>query len=141
MDPELYSVFGIDCAFWGSGVPDTPGHIMRAQQKNPKTEACVKDLKTTQEEESLENLEILILAGLLGGSDGKESTCNAGDLGLISGLGDALEKGMATHSSILLWRTPWTEEPGGLQFMKSLIMEMAFDKYLTGKAGELQLRK
>ena len=30
---------------------------------------------------------------------------------------DPLEKGMATHSSILLWRIPWTEEPGGLQFM------------------------
>ena len=28
---------------------------------------------------------------------------------------DPLEKGMATHSSILAWRTPWTEEPGGLQ--------------------------
>ena len=66
---------------------------MRAQHKNPKTEACVKDLKTTQEEESLENLEILILAGLLGGSDGKESTCNAGDLGLISGLGRCLGEG------------------------------------------------
>ena len=26
-----------------------------------------------------------------------------------------LEKGMATHSSILAWRIPWTEEPGGLQ--------------------------
>jgi len=30
---------------------------------------------------------------------------------------DVLEKGMATHSSILAWRIPWTEEPGGLQFM------------------------
>ena len=28
---------------------------------------------------------------------------------------DSLEKGMATHSSILTWRNPWTEEPGGLQ--------------------------
>ena len=28
---------------------------------------------------------------------------------------DALEKGMATHSSILAWRFPWTEKPGGLQ--------------------------
>ena len=28
-----------------------------------------------------------------------------------------LEKGMAAHSSILAWRSPWTEEPGGLQFM------------------------
>ena len=30
---------------------------------------------------------------------------------------DALEKEMATHSSILVWRIPWTEEPGGLQSM------------------------
>ena len=32
---------------------------------------------------------------------------------------DNLEKGMGTHSSILAWRTPWTEEPGGLQTMGS----------------------
>ena len=32
---------------------------------------------------------------------------------------DLLEKGMATHSSILAWRIPWTEEPGGLQLMVS----------------------
>ena len=32
---------------------------------------------------------------------------------------DPLEKGMATHSSVLAWRTPWTEEPGGLQSMGS----------------------
>ena len=30
---------------------------------------------------------------------------------------DALAKEMATHSSILAWKIPWTEEPGGLQFM------------------------
>ena len=30
---------------------------------------------------------------------------------------DPLEKGMATHSSVLAWRIPWTEEPGGLQSM------------------------
>ena len=30
---------------------------------------------------------------------------------------DPLEKGMATHSSVLAWRIPWTEELGGLQFM------------------------
>ena len=30
---------------------------------------------------------------------------------------DSLEEGMATHSSILVWRIPWTEEPGGLQSM------------------------
>ena len=33
---------------------------------------------------------------------------------------DPLEKGMATRSSILAWRIPWTEEPGGLQSMGSL---------------------
>ena len=32
---------------------------------------------------------------------------------------DRLEKGMANHSNILAWKTPWTEEPGGLQFMGS----------------------
>ena len=32
---------------------------------------------------------------------------------------DALEEDMATHSSILAWRIPWTEEPGGLQSMGS----------------------
>ena len=32
---------------------------------------------------------------------------------------DSLEQGMATHSSILAWRIPWTEEPGGLQSMGS----------------------
>ena len=32
---------------------------------------------------------------------------------------DPLEKGMATHFSILAWRIPWTEEPGGLQYMGS----------------------
>ena len=53
--------------------------------------------------------------GCPGSSDGKEPTCNMGDLGSISGLGRSPEESMATHSSILAWRSPWTEEPGGLQ--------------------------
>ena len=36
----------------------------------------------------------------------------------IPGWEDPLEEGMATHSSILAWRIPWTEEPGGLQSME-----------------------
>ena len=44
-----------------------------------------------------------------GGSDGKEFASDAGDLGSIPGSEDPLEKGMATHSSILAWRIPWTE--------------------------------
>jgi len=56
----------------------------------------------------------------------KESACNVGYPGLIPGsersLGKGmatLEKGMATHSSILAWRILWTEEPGGLQSIVS----------------------
>ena len=98
--------------------------------------------------------------GFPGSSAGKESACNAGELGLIQvwvrkiywrkigyplqyswasllaqmennlpamwetwvpslAWEDPLEKGTATHSSILTWRIPWTEEPGGLQSMGS----------------------
>ena len=56
-----------------------------------------------------------ILRGFPGGSDGKESACHAEDPGLIPGSGSLLEKEIATHSSILDWETPWTEEPGGSQ--------------------------
>ena len=53
--------------------------------------------------------------GFPGGSAGIEYTCNVGDLGSILGWEDPLEKGRATHSSILAWRIPWTEEPDRLQ--------------------------
>ena len=51
----------------------------------------------------------------------KESTCKAGVLDSIPGSipEDVLEKEMATYSSILVWRIPWTEEPGRLQSMGS----------------------
>ena len=49
-----------------------------------------------------------------GGSDDKESSCNVGYPCLTPWLEDPLEEGMATHSSILAWRIPWTEEPGRL---------------------------
>ena len=52
-----------------------------------------------------------------GGSDSKESACNAADSGSVSGQDDPLEKEMATHSSILAQRIPWTEKPGRLQSM------------------------
>ena len=54
-----------------------------------------------------------------GGSDSKESASNRGDLGLTLGQEDLLERGMATHSSVLAWRILWTEEPGELQSMGS----------------------
>ena len=51
-----------------------------------------------------------------GGSDGKESACNAGDQGSIPGSGTSLGEGKERqyYSSILAWRIPRTEEPGGL---------------------------
>ena len=54
-----------------------------------------------------------------GGSEVKASASNVGDPGLIPGREDPLEKEMVTHSSILAWKIPWTEEPGGLQSMRS----------------------
>ena len=67
--------------------------------------------------------------GLPGGSDGKESLYNAGDLGSNPGVGrtwvqtpgwdDPLEKEMATYSSMLAWKIPWTKEPDRPQFMGS----------------------
>ena len=50
---------------------------------------------------------------------GKESACNAGDPGWPLGWEEPLEKGMATHSSILAWRILWTEKPGGLRSLGS----------------------
>ena len=64
--------------------------------------------------------------GFPGGSAGKESACNLGDadhVGTIPGLGRFPEEGMASHSGILAWRTPWTEEPGGLWSMGSQRIE------------------
>ena len=47
-----------------------------------------------------------------GGSEGKASVYNAGDLGLIPGREDSLENEMAIHSSTLAWKIPWMEELG-----------------------------
>ena len=63
--------------------------------------------------------------GFPSGSGGKESACKAGNIGhdvssrSLDPLEDPLEEKMATHSSILAWRIPWTEEPGRLQSMGS----------------------
>ena len=54
-----------------------------------------------------------------GGSGGEESACNAGDCARSLGQEDPLEEGMATHSNILAWRIPWTEESSRLRSMGS----------------------
>ena len=50
----------------------------------------------------------------LGGSVVKNLPADTGDLGSIPGLGDLLEKEMATHPSVLAWEISWTEEPGSV---------------------------
>ena len=55
-------------------------------------------------------LSLTDFGGFYGGSDGQESACNAGAQVYSLGWEDSLEKGMATHSSILAWRIPQTEE-------------------------------
>ena len=55
---------------------------------------------------------------------------------------DPMEKGMATHSSILAWRIPWTEEPGRLQFMGCKELDMTKRLSLTqGTQWNLDSRK
>ena len=55
--------------------------------------------------------------GFHGGSGGKESACNVEIQVRLLGQEDPLERRMATHSSILAWRIPWTGESGRLQSM------------------------
>ena len=60
-----------------------------------------------------------ILSNFPGGSDDKESTCNAGDLGSISGLVRSPGGARQPSPVFLPGKSPWTEEPGGLQSMGS----------------------
>ena len=62
------------------------------------------------------------LVGFPGGTSGKEPICQCRrGSGLIPGWGRSPGEGMATHSSILAWRIPWTEEPGWLQSMGTVV--------------------
>ena len=56
--------------------------------------------------------------GFPGGSDSKESACNAGDPGPIPGSGGSPGEGNGKHFSIFNWRIPWIEEPGGVKAME-----------------------
>ena len=67
--------------------------------------------------------EIPGVMGFPGGSNGKESACSVGDLGLIPGLGRSPGEGKGYPLGILAWRILWTEEPGrpmGLQRVRGL---------------------
>ena len=68
------------------------------------------------------------------GSAVKKYACNAGDVGDL-GWEDPPEEEMATHSSILAWETPWTEEPSGLQ---SIVLEGIRHDWETGRLSETE---
>ena len=77
------------------------------------------------------------LPGFPGGSNDEESACLMGDPVQALGREDPLEEEMATHSSILAWRIPWAEEPGGLQSMGSQRVghDWAHEPPTLGKEG------
>ena len=62
---------------------------------------------------------MLLFGGLPGGSGVKNPPANIGHAGPTPVREDPLKEGTATHSSILAWRIPWTEEPGRLWSMGS----------------------
>ena len=57
------------------------------------------------------------MEGFLGGTVVMNPLASAGDMDLTPGWEDPLEKELETHSSVLAWKIPWTEEPGQLQSM------------------------
>ena len=96
-------------------------------------QACIRDIvglvpghgnkanmaKKEKKSESCELFGFLVhVKGFPSGSAGKNLLAKAGDtgdMGSIFRLGRSLEEGMATHSKIIVWRIPWTVEPGRLQ--------------------------
>ena len=75
--------------------------------------ACVVGSPETSPVLLVESLSLNREWVFLGASVVKNLPASAGDVGLIPGLERSLEKEVATHSSILAWEIPWTEEPGG----------------------------
>ena len=117
--------------WWGN--QDTKSHTAKPEKKRKRVKYLIKVFFKKN-----------VLQDFPGGTVDKNQSASAGNKGLILGtwasflaqtvknmsamqktqvpsLGqkDALEKGMATHSSMLAWRIPWTEQPGGLQSMGS----------------------
>ena len=92
--------------------------------KQKKSHRCRKQTMVTKEGKGEGDKLTHFYTLFPGGSDGKASACNAGDSGSIPGLGRSPGEGNATHSSILAWRIPQTEEHGRLQSMGSQRVDM-----------------
>ena len=102
--------------YW-SGLPFLPPGDPPDPGIKPECPALASRFFTAEPREALVKVSSRVHASIIPG--GEESACQlrkCKDTQVRSlGREDALEKEMATHSSILAWRVPWTEEPGGLQ--------------------------
>ena len=99
------------CDSWGRQESETTERLNWTEQNWTKSHGRIPWRR--------DRLPIPVFLGFPTNSVGKESACNTEDLGLIAGLVKFPEEGKTTHSSILAWKIPWTEEPGGLQFVGS----------------------
>ena len=89
---------------WTWGFPDSSGGKESCLQwGRPWFNSCVGKIRWRSS-----RLPTPVFLGFPCSSAGKESAWNVGDLGQSLGLEDPLEKRMATHSSVLAWRIPWT---------------------------------
>ena len=113
----------VGCRLWGRTELDTT-EVMQQQQKQQNLRMRPYLERGSSYIHLIKDLEIklswilsgpYIQRGFHGGSDGKQSACNAWDQVLSLGREDTLEKGMATHSGILAWQIPQAEKPGRLQ--------------------------
>ena len=97
------------CLFrWGWGLIEVSDSRMDKKIEEKGRLELGKETQVRTKSRSRAPLWINIAREMLfpGGSDGKESACNAGDPGSIPGLGRSPGEGMATHSGILAWRIP-----------------------------------
>ena len=102
----------------GAGVQD----IVEFLQYGAWADHKEKSLASSQKTQRIKQQSLLPLLGVPNGSAGKESTCQyrRQEMRICSlDQEDPLEEKMVTHSSLLAWRIPWTEEPGELQSMGS----------------------
>ena len=106
----------------GQGCPERFGSpIISIDPSKYPYNSCKSNMHITSQWLLIRVLQESLL--IAGGSAGKESTCSVGDLGSIPGLGRSLEKGLATHSSILAWRIPWAIQSMGSQRIQSQRMK------------------
>ena len=80
--------------------------------------ACICDGWNSEINDTFQKEKVEISRASLVARMVKDSTCSAGDQVWPLGWEDPLEKGTATDSTVLVWRIPWTEEPGGLQSLR-----------------------